>query len=1323
MGDRALAEHYEIRFVLGFGSFGTVYQARQISTGQLVAVKILHPASSDAAKEQRIARFRREMAICAELHHPNIVRFIDSGVTDTGEPYAVFEFLPGKTLAEVLSEHGPLDPVESRHLMLQVLDGLSCAHAQGVVHRDIKPSNVMVVASGGRRNAVILDFGIGGYCDDDQIRMTATGDWLGSASYSAPEQIAGHAPTPRSDLYSWGLMFVECMTGQPVMRGFTLATTLWQHLSTDTVPVPWKIRESGLGRLLDRVLVKDVERRTIAAPDLLRGLESCGLEDLARQLQRHTPVPDANAGAHPPAADVRSSDEMSTGGDDPRDRPFTAVCCDVSLSTQPVDRDMLARIAAALHDRARVIARRFEGQLVGNVGTGERIELQFGVAVAREDDVRRAARAALQLVTSFQGRATLVDAEHGVRLEVRAGIHTAGVAGAARTRAVAADLCTRAAGGQVIVSDAVREQVWGQFACRPVGSFDTAAGSLLAFVIDAEIASQRADSTPRGRVPMVGRQHELALLRQRWQATREGDGRVVLVSGEAGIGKSRLLAELGAALEGEPHQRLICRCTPESQTSALAPLVELLDSLLRSSRDGEPHMDAVGRAAALVVLLTRHGLPLEDTYPVLAELLSLAHDPRYPLPAVSPQRQKDNTLNALVSLLGEIAERQPLLFVIEDLHWADPTTHELVAALVRDPPRRMLGVWSSRPELAATWAGPALLQIHLGSLSRDDSHALAVALVGEHSLGAGALQALVERSDGVPLFMEEMAVMVSEAGGAPAAAVPDSAGLQAIPSTLRGMLGARLDRLGRARETAQLAAAIGREFGAELLLTASALDADAVHDDLERLISADLIHRRRRLRNATFQFKHALVRDAVYDSCSDARRQSIHGRIAGALEARFPEIVQSRPDLLAHHHAAAEQKRQAIGYAQRAAEQGLARSTYGEVIAHASSAVTWAQTLPDADAIEVELLANGALIQALMATRGWADSQVKATVDRSADLLQQLGPDNVHRVPTLWFLFVHHHVASNRRTARQIAEELVASTAHAADPGIRAAAATFHGLALFFDGDHADATRDLERAIELYDPDLHRDHGPRFGLDSLVMAKSFMAMLYWFSGDTAGAIELVTSAVAWAREVDHVPSIALGLLYAGFVYQLDGDRRTTAAMTEEILALSGKYGLPAYEGYAATLHDWATGDTQRARAIVSGLAGLGCRIALSYYGSLAADSDVVQGDIGSAIACIDECLSMCRENDEHFYEPELHRRRAMYEAQRSPASESIKASLERAAELAQRHDMPRVETLARAELLRRFGSTESHQARLEQLFALRPGLRDIETDHHKGAAQ
>jgi serine/threonine protein kinase len=279
-------ERYEIREALGEGGFGTVYKAVQLATGQAVAIKVLRLPEGGAPQgiEKRVARFQREMQICAQMRHPNIVGLIDSGQAEGGIVYSIFEYLPGQNLAELLVKEGRLEPVEARHFMVQVLDALACAHGAGVVHRDLKPANIMIISTGARRNAVVLDFGISALTEeaqrDEGARLTMTNECIGTPAYAAPEQLRGHPPTPRTDLYAWGLVFLECLTGRRVFDGHAFAEVVFKQLSPDPIPVPSAIADHALGRILRRVTAKDAAARDATADTLLREVEGCDLSGL-----------------------------------------------------------------------------------------------------------------------------------------------------------------------------------------------------------------------------------------------------------------------------------------------------------------------------------------------------------------------------------------------------------------------------------------------------------------------------------------------------------------------------------------------------------------------------------------------------------------------------------------------------------------------------------------------------------------------------------------------------------------------------------------------------------------------------------------------------------------------------------------------------------------------------------------------------------------------------------------------------------------------------------------------------------------------------------
>ncbi|WP_437576227.1 TOMM system kinase/cyclase fusion protein [Sorangium sp. So ce887] len=1331
---------YEILAKLGEGGFGVVHKARQLTTGQPIALKILRLAEQGgvAQTDRRVTRFLRETRLCAQLHHPNIVQLIDAGQIEDGTLYTAFAFAPGDNLAALLEREGALAPSEARHLMLQMLDALACAHAAGVVHRDLKPSNIMVIPTGARRNALVLDFGIGTTIDVERsTRLTGSHDALGTPGYGAPEQWRGAEPSPRADLFSWGLVFLECLTGRPVYGG-TEAEAFYRLLGPDPVPIPAALERHPLGDLLARALRKDVDARDVTARGLFEALDACNLRGLSREAM-------LGAGVCPSGGDTRSLSSTATvatsldRGRGPAPRAFdgerrqlTALCCRLSAradAAQALDVEALDdRLRSALALCADV-GRRHGGYVAAALG--DDLLVYFGYPSAAEDDAKRAARAALAMASAAQIEQTEDEpiAAQGVRIEVSVGLHTGLVVdgnlgdldGAClvtgATPRLAARLASLAPPGSVTVSAASQALLRVAFDLESEGvrSIEGIAAPVETFRLRQEHGDAARWPTPDGsKAPISGREPEIGLLVERWRRACEGAGQSSLITGEPGIGKSCLARALRDRLAHEAHTFLETRCSPDTQNSPLRPVVDLLERAL--GLDQEP--DAGSKIARLGGELTGHGFALAEAMPLFVPLFSLPLGEPYAPLNVSAQRQKALTLQAIASLLLAMADERPVLLLAEDLHWADPTTVELLAQLVREAPAVPLCVvMTARPEFSPSFTTADVLLLPLSRLERPHMEEMLTGLVGHKALPPAVIDQVADRADGVPLFAEELLRMMVDSGllvgREDRYELTGPLSGAAIPGTLRALLTARLDRLERAKETAQLAAALGREFRIEVLSAASPLGPAAVKDDLERLMSAGLLLRKRRQKDAVGVFKHALVRDAAYESLSTGARRRVHARIAATLEERFSEVVRTRPDLLAHHHAAAEQKGQAVGYAQRAAEQALQRSAYPEAIAHASHAVAWAEALPGAEGVEAELAANGVLTQALMATLGWADPQVKATADRSASLLQRLEQDSEHRVPTLWFLFTYHHVASNRRTARGMAEDLVAIAERSGDQGLCAAAAALHGLALFMDGDHADASRAVERAVERYDPELHRDHGARFGLDSLVLAKSFVALLRWFSGDTASAFALVASALEWARELGHVPSIALCLMYGGMVHQLAGDRSAVTAMAGELLALSEKYGLPAYEGYGVALHDWATGDEQRPRAMVGVLSDLGCKLGLSYYASLVADTQAARGELTAAIECIDRCLSMCRENDEHFYEPELHLRRAMVEARQDPAAEGVRTSLERAALLARRFVMPRVEALAMLELLRRSGGDEQRRARLDELLMLHPGLQAI----------
>ncbi|WP_225413346.1 TOMM system kinase/cyclase fusion protein [Stigmatella hybrida] len=1232
-------DRYEILSKLGEGGFGEVYRARQQVTQHEVAIKVLRTFHS--SEEHQVARFQREMQVCAQLHHPNIVRLIDSGKAEPDLLYTVFEYVPGRTLAEVLAAEGALSPAESVHLMLQVLDALSCAHNQGVIHRDLKPQNIMLSHTGARRNAMVLDFGLGTLATgvkEDLARITRTHEMLGTPTYAAPEQLRGEPVTAGSDLYSWGLIFLECLTGQRMVDGATVQQVIFKQLGPDPIAIPEWLENHRLGQLLRKVTSKDVKARELSAQRVVRELELCVLEGWPME---------GGKGMEPGSAPLQAPGLLEGQARGER-RQLTAVCCHVGLfSPGEEDDEDLDLSLRALHASCSYIARR-HGAHVGSV-LGEWMLFYFGYPRAEEDDARRAARAALEMAAQMERKGAELKAEGPRRLEFRAGIHTGlvisqdpyshqrvdlpSLVGTTPNRAVR--MQARAEPGTILVSDATSKLLRGHFTLDEQGRREEGAFRLLH---ENRISPTSLDGVIT--LPLYGRAEELDLLRQRWAQTVQGTGQSILLSGEPGIGKSRLVHELVRKVRGTPHAFLECRCAPEGRNNALSPVVDLLEVLLGVGRHSEP-----GQAlAAIEALLTQHGFVLAEAMPLFAGLLAVrGSSGQYPVPEVSPQRAKELTLELLVSLFFEMAHQQPLLLLVEDLHWADPTTLELLAQLVADcSTTRLCLVLTARSEFVPQGAMARVLQVQLSRLDRQRAEEMVKGLTQQVSLPRELLEQLVSRTDGVPLFLEELTRMVMDALPARAGDRTWTPTRLAIPSTLRDSLMARLDRLGAARETAQLAAALGREFSYEVLKAVSSRPDAELQRDLRALADADLVHRRRGVRSPTYLFKHALIRDTAYESMLRPLRREVHARIAATLEQHFPEMVATRADLLALHHAAADQKRQALDYAQKAALGALMRSANAEAVAHVTEALEWLEVVEDTrERAQLELGLNGILIPARMSTHGWADEHIKLRTDRSQQLIDELG-DSPQVAPSLWALGLYHHNRGHRPAARAVMERLLAMGEHSGNDSLVVMALCGLGHCLTVDGQMPEARACFERGLSLYDASRHATLGVYLGLDPRAYAQMAMGFLGWMMGYADLAATYAHSALAWAEETKHPGSLALAYFFHLTFLQAQGDRAQVITLADKALDITQRYGLPANAVYCRMVRNWAVRDRQGLKHEINELQEkLGVGLAMTYYNYLLAELEFDAQQYEAALTLIDTFLSGEKSPGERYYVADL----------------------------------------------------------------------------------
>jgi class 3 adenylate cyclase len=803
-------------------------------------------------------------------------------------------------------------------------------------------------------------------------------------------------------------------------------------------------------------------------------------------------------------------------------RQLTVLFCDLVDSTvlaSQLDPEEWREVVRAYQDTCAKVIARYEGHIAQYLGDG--LLVYFGYPQAHEDDAQRAVRAGLGMVEAMGQLNALLSQEHGVRLDVRLGIHTGlvvvgKVGGGPRqeqlalgeTPNVAARLQGLAAPKTLVISATTYRLLGGFFACQSLGPH-----LLKGFAQPLEVYQVLSERTARTRLeaagrtgltPLVGREPEVALLRERWAQVKDGFGQVVLLSGEAGIGKSRLVQVLTEHVAAEPQAWLTpCQCSPYYQNTALYPMVELLERVaLRFEREESPEQ----KRRKLEGFLVPYGLPLAEAVPLFAALLSL------PLAAddapltMSPEQQKQKTLQAFLTILLRIAAQQPVLFVIEDLHWVDPSTLELLTLLVdQGPTARILALFTFRPDFNPPWTGRShLTQVTLSRLPRLQAAEMTSRVAHGNALPPEVVEQIVAKTDGVPLFVEELTKIVLESGLLQERddhyALTGPLPPLAIPTTLHDSLMARLDRLAAVKGLAQLGATLGREFSYELLQAIAPWDEETLRRGLHQLVEAEFLYQQGLPPQATYRFKHALIQDAAYQSLLRSTRQQYHQRIAQVLEARFPERCETQPELLAQHYTGAGLAEQAIPYWQRAGQRAVERSANLEGVAHLRKGLAGLATLPDTPKrLQRELDLLTLLGSALTRTSGPGSSAVEQVYTRARELCQQVEPQQLF--PVLWGLWYFYNTRAELQKAEELGKQLLTLAQQVQDRTLLLEA--HHALwpTLFFLGELAAARGHLERGMALYDLQDHRSHAFLYGgHDPGSCCKQYTAWTLWALG-------------------------------------------------------------------------------------------------------------------------------------------------------------------------------------------------------------------------------
>jgi class 3 adenylate cyclase/predicted ATPase len=959
----------------------------------------------------------------------------------------------------------------------------------------------------------------------------------------------------------------------------------------------------------------------------------------------------ASLGATPLAATVIPAPRDAPAAADAERRQLTVMFCDLVGSTElsaRLDPEDLREVVAAYHRSVAGVVGSFDGFVAKYMGDG--VLVYFGYPQAHEDDAERAVRAGLGVVDAV-GRLDITS----VQLQARVGIATGLVVvgdligeGSAQEQSVvgetpnlAARLQTLAVPGTVVIAASTRRLVADLFEYRDLGTVEVKgiAAPVPAWQVlgPSSVASRFEALRGAALSRLIGRDEEVDLLLRRWARAKAGDGQIVLISGEPGIGKSRITAELEERLRAEPHFYLRYFCSPYCRDSALYPFIDQLWHAAEFASDDPPS----AKLEKLEAVLFRTGQP-DDDVPFLADLMSLPVSARHPLPNLSPQRKKERILQALLRQLEGLARQQPVLVVFEDAHWIDPTSLELLdltVERVRDLP--LLLIVTFRPEFHPPWTGQTqVTTLALNRLDRRDRTALVEQIAGGKAVPDEVVAQIADRTDGVPLFVEELTKSVLESG------VPSLT----IPTTLHASLLARLDRLGSVRLLAQIGAAIGREFSYELLRAVSRLPEDELHAALARLVSSELVFQRGSPPDAVYAFKHVLVQDAAHTSLLRNARRQLHSQIAEALETVSPELMDSQPELLAQHYAEAGLVEKSVESWSKAGRRSAARSAMAEAAAQFYKGLDQLARLPahpDRQRQELEFWrALGAVLQAV---KGSAAPETGHAYARSRELWDQLGsPSEFLQIP--YGQSVYHMNRGELDLALRLDEGLLRVSRQRNDSGGLVLGHLSSGRTLFFAGRFASSRSHLEEGHALYDPISHRSLVQQAGVHPHVISQAVLGNVLFSLGFSDQALARASGAIAEAQRLAHPPSLAVSLAIGARVLSLVGDNAVLSEWVDQLVALATEQGFPhwgaqgtIYLGWAKVKNSDVTEGMSLLRSGSTAYRTTGAQGNMPYQIALLAAACEIEGQIDEALTLLDDAFQIVEKTGERWFAAELNR--------------------------------------------------------------------------------
>ncbi|WP_257450000.1 protein kinase domain-containing protein [Archangium lipolyticum] len=1230
---------FEILGKLGKGGMGLVFRARDELLQRIVALKFIS-SGRELTQESLDRLIQEEARLVAQLDHENIVRIFDVSEWK-GTPFLIMEYLEGQSL-DTLLRRGALEPRRALHILSDVTAGLAHAHSRQVLHRDLKPSNVFLLPDG---RVKLLDFGLGGLASSLGFDLLKSG----TPAFMAPEQWRGQPQDMRTDTWAAGLLLYQMLTGELPYSPGNLRTLRKGVLSAEPVPSV-RIRRPDLPETVDRFLA-----RALAKAPSRRFQSALEMHERLRVLEWS----------------LAPSDEAPPPRFTPHRRQLTLVCVRLVGHLASLDPEDLSDVQAAFHQVCSRILERHGGWVA--LRMGDEVLGCFGYPLVREDDVVCAVRAALALTRMVEELPGAFQAG----LAVQVGVHTdlvvldasdpstpRGHPPSIRSEAphLARWLARQAEPHTVDLSENTWQGARGNFVTEPLGQrfFQSSLGPMRVGV--HRLRAERPETTrferalARGLTPLVGRSTELRQLFGWWEEARRGQGTVVLLSGEAGIGKSRLIQELSEHVGREGGHLVSSQCWPQLSRSAFHPVLEWVTHLAALEPEASPER----RRDHLEEVLRSLDMPLPESLLLLGQLLGLPPHEELPPLLLSPEQQRVQTLETLTTLLLRLPARLPgtrgqgpLLLVLEDLHWADPSTLRLLSRLgeLIDGTGLFL-LLSARPELRFSWRShPGFHLLVLDRLGADETAEMVRRLTGGRlPLPAETIELLVRKTEGIPLFVEEMTRMVLTRGtsGTPAGA---------LPITLQELLLARLDPLPpEQKELAWKGAVIGRGFTEEQLAALSERGGPTLRRDLEELVEAGLLLRTGEEPERRYEFRHALIQEAAYESLVKPRRRQYHHQVATLLEHPLTGAPSAPPELIAHHYTRAGELLPAIRYWALAGELALNRSAFEESISHLEQALRLFKRLPGvARRVEEELRLLVLLGQALIAARNYSAPEVEQLYERIAQLFHDVRNEPI-LVAASMGLFNRNLMRLNFPLACELAGQIVSLGQRVHEPQLVVIGRLMEGSIRLIQGEILVAEPLLHEAVALGASGVERAPRRTLGMlepDPLAMALAYSALALTLRCEQREGQRLSDRALRRAEQLGHPYTFVLVSTVTNALYQTRFDAWRVLAVTERESLVYEQNPSLRVESWMPVLRGWALVllGPRRDEGYTLMLEGLDhlrqmqAETGWPYLLSLLADARARLGLISEGLTTVAEGLAWGARTGQHLEAAELYRLR------------------------------------------------------------------------------